>query len=141
MAIVQHVRTRSPFYRELWQGRDAADWRTFPTVDKRVMMAEFDRFTTIGVTREVAMRVALDAEARRISVPWSMDRQSASRAGPQGIGGCFWSARVNRRGGPVPSSREPFPTSGLVTVLRSSCGPTAASTSARHRSCSSASSI
>ncbi len=65
MAIVNHVRARSPFYRELWQGRSAADWRTFPTVDKRVMMAEFDRFTTLGVTRDAAMRVAVDAEARR----------------------------------------------------------------------------
>lgn len=63
--LADYVRARSPFYRDLWQGRPSAEWASFPAVDKRSMMAEFDRFTTVGVSREMAMRVALDAETRR----------------------------------------------------------------------------
>lgn len=65
ISLVDLVRARSPFYRELWHGLPSEAWRSFPTVEKQVMMAEFDRFTTTGVTRDAAMRVALDAEQRR----------------------------------------------------------------------------
>ncbi len=65
IALVDQVRRESPFYRDLWEGRSADGWRTFPTVDKQAMMAAFDRFTTIGVSRATAMSVALDAEQRR----------------------------------------------------------------------------
>ncbi|MBC7842122.1 MAG: hypothetical protein H7099_07410 [Gemmatimonadaceae bacterium] len=64
-ALVERVRERSPFYRELWAGAPASAWRSFPTVSKQAMMEDFDRFTTVGVTRDLAMQVALDAERRR----------------------------------------------------------------------------
>ncbi len=64
-ALVDHVRERSPFYRETWNGVPSAQWRDFATVDKRAMMEHFDRFTTIGVTRDAVMRIALDAEQQR----------------------------------------------------------------------------
>lgn len=65
ITLVSQVRRDSPFYRDLWAGLADDAWRTFPTVDKRAMMASFDRFTTIGVSREAAMSVALDAETHR----------------------------------------------------------------------------
>jgi putative adenylate-forming enzyme len=65
IALIDTVRARSPFYRELWQNRPTAAWQTFPTVDKRAMMANFDTFNTIGVTRDAAMSVALEAERTR----------------------------------------------------------------------------
>jgi putative adenylate-forming enzyme len=64
-SLIAFVRTRSPFYQELWDGRRASEWRRFPTVDKAAMMQAFDRFTTVGASRDGAMRVALDAEHRR----------------------------------------------------------------------------
>jgi putative adenylate-forming enzyme len=64
-SLVEHVRAHSPFHRTHWEGIGSADWRTFPTVDKAMMMAAFDTFTTIGIRRDDAMRVALDAETRR----------------------------------------------------------------------------
>jgi len=65
ITLVDSVRRASPFYRELWAGLPDDAWRAFPTVDKLAMMASFDRFTTTGITREMAMSVALDAEQRR----------------------------------------------------------------------------
>lgn len=64
-ALVEYVRARSSFYRELWHGAPSSAWREFPTVDKRAMMERFDQFTTIGVRRDDVMRVALDAETLR----------------------------------------------------------------------------
>jgi putative adenylate-forming enzyme len=64
-SLIEFVRQRSPYYRDLWAAQPASDWRRFPTVDKAAMMREFDRFTTVGVSRDAAMRVALDAEQRR----------------------------------------------------------------------------
>lgn len=64
-AQVTYIRERSPFYRERWHGCATDAWRTFPTVDKRDMMAHFDRFTTIGIARDRAMQIALAAEERR----------------------------------------------------------------------------
>ena len=65
VALLERVRTGSPFYRALWKGTPVSAWRTLPTESKQSMMEHFDQFTTIGVAREVAMQVALDAERRR----------------------------------------------------------------------------
>lgn len=59
----------SPFYRTHWAGYDLMDWRSLPTVDKRQMMDNFDRFNTTGVSYEEAMAVALRAEANRDFTP------------------------------------------------------------------------
>ena len=64
-ALVDDVRARSAFYRAHWQHMPTGGWRTFPTVDKALMMQHFDRFNTRGITRDAAMRVALAAEHDR----------------------------------------------------------------------------
>ena len=63
--LVDDVRARSPFHRDLWRGLPTSSWASFPTVDKRDMMANFDRFNTIGVSRDTAMAIALVAEQQR----------------------------------------------------------------------------
>ncbi len=64
-ALVDRVRAGSPFYRALWNNAPASAWRSLPTVTKQSMMEHFDLFTTIGVTRDAVMQVAVDAERRR----------------------------------------------------------------------------
>lgn len=63
--IVAFARARAPFYADHWRGHDPADWRALPTVDKALMMANFDRFNTRGIGRERAEAVALAAEHDR----------------------------------------------------------------------------
>ena len=63
--LIDDVRARSPFHRDLWRGLPTSSWESFPTVDKRDMMANFDRFNTIGVSRDTAMAIALVAEQQR----------------------------------------------------------------------------
>nr|WP_309685247.1 F390 synthetase-related protein [Armatimonas sp.] len=62
---VAFARTHSPFYRQHWQGSDLSDWQALPTVDKRLMMANFTAFNTRGVDGDAAMAMALAAETSR----------------------------------------------------------------------------
>ncbi|MBC7804987.1 MAG: adenylate cyclase [Akkermansiaceae bacterium] len=67
--IIRYAALHSPFYRELWKGRDLDDWRNLPTVDKAAMMAHFGTFNTRGITKEEAFSVALHAERSRDFAP------------------------------------------------------------------------
>jgi putative adenylate-forming enzyme len=64
-ALVSYTYQHSPFYHDYWSGYDLHDWRTLPTINKQVMMENFDRFNTCAITRESAMQVALKAERER----------------------------------------------------------------------------
>jgi phenylacetate-CoA ligase len=63
--IVAYAGQHSPFYRAHWAGYQRDDWRRLPTVDKRLMMEQFDTFNTLGIRREAALAVALRAERER----------------------------------------------------------------------------
>jgi putative adenylate-forming enzyme len=63
--LIATVRERSPYYRELWRGYSAAQWAGLPRTNKAAMMDNFDSFNTRGVSGDLAMRVALDAEHSR----------------------------------------------------------------------------
>ncbi|MFK8001991.1 MAG: F390 synthetase-related protein [Polyangiales bacterium] len=56
---------RSPFYRAHYEGHSVADWRTLPTIDKSIMMANFDGLNTVGVALDEAIAVAMKAETTR----------------------------------------------------------------------------
>ncbi|MFT5353539.1 MAG: putative adenylate-forming enzyme [Polyangiales bacterium] len=56
---------RSPFYRAHYEGHDVEEWRTLPTIDKSIMMANFDGLNTVGVTLDEAMSIAMKAETTR----------------------------------------------------------------------------
>lgn len=62
---VAYALQHSPFYRQHWSGHDPDDWRTLPTVHKALMMEHFSTFNTVGIQREEAMELALQAERSR----------------------------------------------------------------------------
>ncbi|MCU6709901.1 adenylate cyclase [Paenibacillus sp. J5C_2022] len=62
---IEAVRKESPFYRELWDGKRSVEWRSFPIIDKGIMMEHFDSLNTVGMKKEEAMRLALEAERSR----------------------------------------------------------------------------
>lgn len=63
--IVAFARAHSPFYADHWRDHDPIEWRNLPTIDKQLMMANFDRLNTRGVRRADAEAVALAAERGR----------------------------------------------------------------------------
>ncbi|TCS96859.1 F390 synthetase-related protein [Hazenella coriacea] len=56
---------RSPFYQQYIGNRPLSEWRSFPTIDKKIMMDHFDTFNLAGLHKEEAYRVALQAEESR----------------------------------------------------------------------------
>ena len=64
-ALLPWVQTHSGFYREHWANHDLGRWRDLPRVDKSLMMANFARFNTVGLSSETAFEVALRAERDR----------------------------------------------------------------------------
>lgn len=66
---VAWVMRHSPFYRELYAGLDPADWRSFPVIGKKEMMANFTTLNTAGLDRDEAFRVAEQAEKTRDFAP------------------------------------------------------------------------
>jgi len=87
--IVAYAHRHAPFYAEHWRGHDPGDWRHLPTVDKRLMMDNFDRFNTRGVRRDVALALALGAERSRDFRPLLGDLTVGLSSGTSGHRGLF----------------------------------------------------
>jgi putative adenylate-forming enzyme len=96
--IVRFANERSPFYRDHWAGHDLAEWRTLPTVDKRLMMANFARFNTIGVSADEALEVALRAERNRDFTPTLCGVTVGLSSGTSGHRGVFLASPEEQTG-------------------------------------------
>lgn len=83
------VRRRSPFYREWWGPIPDAEWRSFPAIEKSVMMAHFDRLNTAGIRKEEAFAVAEAAEASRQFKPTLGGMTIGMSSGTSGNRGLF----------------------------------------------------
>ncbi|MFD0710314.1 F390 synthetase-related protein [Paenibacillus sp. GCM10027626] len=66
---LQYVRAHSPFYRELWQGLADQQWRSFPLINKQIMMDNFDQLNTAGIKKAEAFELAFQAERTRDFTP------------------------------------------------------------------------
>lgn len=62
---LRFVLRHSEYYRSTYQGHDLADWRSLPISDKTAMMANFQAFNTLGISRDQALAVARKAEQTR----------------------------------------------------------------------------
>lgn len=62
--LVEFAVTNSPFYRELYAGRDPEDFPALPTIDKQLMMERFDDLNTAGLHADELMAFALEQERR-----------------------------------------------------------------------------
>ncbi|GAA3406383.1 F390 synthetase-related protein [Paenibacillus hodogayensis] len=94
---VRRVRRESAFYRELWGDRPSAEWREFPIIDKSVMMEKFDRLNTVGIRKEEAFALALQAERTRDFTPMIDGVTIGLSSGTSGNRGLFLVGRRERR--------------------------------------------
>jgi putative adenylate-forming enzyme len=70
--IIRHlafVRQHSPFYRGLWSDQPLSEWRQFILLDKSMMMANFDQLNTVGISKDEAFSMAIQAESSRDFAP------------------------------------------------------------------------
>ncbi|WP_349254186.1 F390 synthetase-related protein [Paenibacillus sp. RC67] len=86
---IQFVRSRSAFYKELWGELPDSDWRQFPIIEKSEMMEQFNRLNTVGVDREEAFALALQAEASRDFTPMIGSITIGMSSGTSGSRGLF----------------------------------------------------
>jgi putative adenylate-forming enzyme len=66
---INYALQHSPFYRQHWAQHSIKGWRELPIVDKKLMMEHFSAFNTLGIGREEAMELALQAERSRDFAP------------------------------------------------------------------------
>lgn len=100
---VKWVRGASPFYRKLWDGLPAEDWRSFPVIEKSAMMEHFDELNTVGIHREEALELAARGEQTRNFKPLLGGVTIGLSSGTSGNRGLF-----------VVSAREQAAWSGTV---------------------------
>lgn len=86
---VDKVRENSRFYKELWGGIPAAEWRKFPVIEKSLMMEKFDDLNTVGITKEQAFAEAYDAENSRDFKPTLQGVTVGLSSGTSGSRGIF----------------------------------------------------
>ena len=60
--LVDYVKEHSSFYRHHWQGYDSNNWQHLPIINKALMMDNFDKFNTVGIKKDVALKFAHQAE-------------------------------------------------------------------------------
>lgn len=97
-AVVAYAVAHAPFYRDHWAGWDLHDWRTLPTTDKRLMMDNFARFNTRGITPADALAVALRAEQSRDFAPTIGGLTVGLSSGTSGHRGIFLAAPWEQAG-------------------------------------------
>lgn len=63
--FLKRIRPLSSYTDERFEGRSVDRWRELEPIEKVAMMANFDRLNTVGVTKQKAFEVALEAERSR----------------------------------------------------------------------------
>ncbi|HZU68313.1 MAG TPA: F390 synthetase-related protein [Ktedonobacteraceae bacterium] len=99
--IVTYTLRHAPFYRQHWTKEvqsPVENWRTLPTVDKQLMMDNFETFNTRGIRREEAMEVALRAERSRDFQPLLHGLTVGLSSGTSGHRGLFLASPMEQAG-------------------------------------------
>jgi putative adenylate-forming enzyme len=87
--FLRKIVPRSPFYQGYFDGWAINDWQTWPTIDKSIMMANFDALNTLGVRSAEAMMVALEGERLRNFGPLQQNITVGLSSGTSGNRGIF----------------------------------------------------
>ncbi len=94
---IRYVRKHSDFYRKQWEGLLDEEWRSFPLIDKTIMMDHFDLLNTLGITKAKAFSVADQAEQSRDFSPMIGSTTVGLSSGTSGNRGIFLVSQQERR--------------------------------------------
>ncbi len=86
----------SPFYQDYYRGLKLEDWRTFPMIEKQLMMEHFSALNTLGVSKDEAFRIALQAEETRDFLPMIGEVTVGLSSGTSGNRGLFLVSAAER---------------------------------------------
>ena len=88
-AHLKAILPNSPFYRSHYKGYDLTEWQQLPTINKAVMMANFDQLNTVGISQSAAMTIARQAETSRDFSPTLQGYTVGLSSGTSGNRGLF----------------------------------------------------
>lgn len=88
-AFLQRVLQISTFYQHYYQDFQQADWQSLPTINKALMMDNFDTLNTVNVTKKEAFKTALQAEETRDFKPMMGNITIGLSSGTSGHRGLF----------------------------------------------------
>ncbi len=63
--FLKTILPKSPFYQNYYQGLNIHNWQNFPLIDKSIMMTNFDELNTVGIKKQEAFLLAMEAEKTR----------------------------------------------------------------------------
>lgn len=96
ISFLHKILPLSPFYSNLYKGLSLEDWRSFPTIDKTIMMDNFNRLNTVGINKENAFEIAFKAENNRDFSPMLNDITIGLSSGTSGNRGLFIASKEER---------------------------------------------
>jgi putative adenylate-forming enzyme len=95
--FITEILPKSQFYRDRSQGLDLQNWQTFPIIDKSIMMANFDDLNTVGIDKERAFTLAIEAETTRNFLPTIDGYTIGLSSGTSGNRGLFVVSRSEQQ--------------------------------------------
>jgi putative adenylate-forming enzyme len=63
--FLKNILPQSKFYADYYQGLNINQWQKFPTINKSIMMANFDELNTVGIKKKEAFELAIKGEKDR----------------------------------------------------------------------------
>ena len=97
--VLRHLRRllpRSAYTRQRLAGRPLAEWASLACMDKAEMLAHFDTLNTVGVTKDEAFALGLEAERTRDFMPALKGVTVGLSSGTSGTRGLFLASAVER---------------------------------------------
>lgn len=94
--FLEKILPLSPFYSNLYKDVSIEDWCSFPTIDKSLMMANFNTLNTVGLDKEAAFEIAFKAENNRDFSPMLNDITIGLSSGTSGNRGLFIASKNER---------------------------------------------
>ncbi len=87
--FLKKILPKSTFYQKHIQGMPIQDWQKFPTIEKCLMMDNFDDLNTAGLKKTEAFEIAIRAEVSRDFSPKLKDYTIGLSSGTTGSRGLF----------------------------------------------------
>jgi putative adenylate-forming enzyme len=97
IGFLTEILPKSRFYHDRYQGLDLSSWQTFPIIDKSTMMANFDDLNTVGIAKDSAFTLAIEAETTRNFSPTIQGYTIGLSSGTSGNRGLFLVSPAERQ--------------------------------------------
>ena len=87
--FLSKILKKSKYYTKKYQNLDIKNWKSFPTIDKKELMENFDDLNTVNITKEQAFKLAYDCEKKRNFKPSINNITIGLSSGTSGNRGIF----------------------------------------------------